>query len=209
MLTRSVWPALLSAAVVSAQSLTILGATSTTGSAIGDLPTGTDLIYLSLSSTKTLLSGTSTSASGFSSLTASNGTASSRSSSASNSITVLGGATTTSRLNGTASNTSTAARPTNSQPCNGYPEFCNRSYSNITEVAAHNFPFVKKNNAGSNQALPVTDQLNDGIRMREFRSYRTLGCSADKYQSKLKLTGKTTPYGFVTPPANYSTSARW
>ncbi|EHK96348.1 hypothetical protein M7I_7936 [Glarea lozoyensis 74030] len=38
-------------------------------------------------------------------------------------------------------------------------------YSNITEVAAHNSPFVKPGNAAANQALPVTTQLNDGIRL--------------------------------------------
>lgn len=63
------------------------------------------------------------------------------------------------------STTASSAAPTNTQPCNGYPQFCNRKYSNITEVCAHNSAFVVKGNAASNQALPVTDQLNDGIRM--------------------------------------------
>lgn len=65
-------------------------------------------------------------------------------------------------LNSTATTTSnTGPLPT----CNNYPEFCNRSYGNITEVSAHNSPFVKANNAAANQALSVTTQLNDGIRM--------------------------------------------
>jgi hypothetical protein len=42
-----------------------------------------------------------------------------------------------------------------------------RNYSNITNVAAHNSPFVVPGNAASNQALKVTDQLNDGVRMRK------------------------------------------
>lgn len=71
--------------------------------------------------------------------------------------------------NGTA--TSSAPRPTNTQPCNGYPEFCNRKYSNITEVCAHNSPFVRKRNIGANQALGVTQQLNDGIRMLQGQAH--------------------------------------
>jgi hypothetical protein len=69
--------------------------------------------------------------------------------------------------NSTASRTSSSALPSNTLPCNNYPEFCNRKYSNITEVCAHNSAFVVKNNAASNQNLPIIDQLNDGVRMCE------------------------------------------
>lgn len=69
---------------------------------------------------------------------------------------------------GTASSTSTGLGPTNTAPCNGYPEFCSRRYSDITEVCAHNPAFSVPNNLGSNQALPITDQLNDGVRMRKL-----------------------------------------
>ncbi|KAM0668405.1 hypothetical protein ACQRIT_000941 [Beauveria bassiana] len=68
--------------------------------------------------------------------------------------------TPTSTTNGT-----TSATPTNTQPCNNYVEFCTRKYSNISFVAAHNSPFVRPGNSGSNQALPVKVQLNDGIRL--------------------------------------------
>lgn len=64
--------------------------------------------------------------------------------------------------------TSAVPVPTNTQPCNGYVEFCARNYSNITVVAAHNSPFVRKGNLAANQAYPVTNQLNDGVRMREY-----------------------------------------
>jgi hypothetical protein len=85
-------------------------------------------------------------------------------------------------LNGTASVpattiiiTSTAPKPTNTQPCNQWVEFCTRGYGNITYVAAHNSPFVRKNNAAANQYLDVVTQLNDGIRMRkEPKSLTTL-----------------------------------
>lgn len=61
--------------------------------------------------------------------------------------------------------TTSSAEPSNTQPCNNYPELCTRKYSNITEVGAHNSPFVKAGNAASNQELGVIAQLNDGIRM--------------------------------------------
>ena len=64
--------------------------------------------------------------------------------------------------------TATAARPRptqNTTPCNGYPEFCSRKYSNITEVCAHNSAFSIKDNAASNQVLSIVDQLDDGVRM--------------------------------------------
>ena len=65
--------------------------------------------------------------------------------------------------------------PTNTRPCNGYPEFCERKYSNITEVAAHNSPFVRQGNLASNQELDVVTQLNDGIRMRKSTTISLTG----------------------------------
>ncbi|KAJ4294399.1 hypothetical protein N0V90_008089 [Kalmusia sp. IMI 367209] len=79
---------------------------------------------------------------------------------------LVGGTRTSSVLNGNATaSTSTATAPVNTQPCNNYPEFCDRKYSNITEVCAHNSPFVRPRNVASNQELSVIQQLNDGIRM--------------------------------------------
>ncbi|KAL1955986.1 hypothetical protein VTO42DRAFT_7886 [Malbranchea cinnamomea] len=72
--------------------------------------------------------------------------------------------------NATRTATETAAVPTNTRPCNGYPELCERKYSNITEVAAHNSPFVRQGSIASNQELDVTTQLNDGIRMLQFQT---------------------------------------
>lgn len=70
--------------------------------------------------------------------------------------------------------TSSSASATNTQACNGYTEFCERKYSNITMVTAHNSPFVKKNNVAANQAYKVTQQLDDGIRMGEYSVYLTM-----------------------------------
>ncbi|KAK4236677.1 hypothetical protein C8A03DRAFT_45361 [Achaetomium macrosporum] len=67
--------------------------------------------------------------------------------------------------NATASSTSTAPpKPTNTRPCNNYPELCARKYSNITQVGCHNSPFVRSGSAAANQQYPVVDQLNDGVR---------------------------------------------
>ena len=111
-----------------------------------------------------------------------NGTAASSSTSGSNSTTttssptqtlLVGSARTTSTLNGTTTGnstgtaTSSSAQPVNTVPCNGHPDFCQRKYSNITHVAAHNSPFVRPGNLAANQALDVETQLNDGIRMRK------------------------------------------
>jgi hypothetical protein len=87
-------------------------------------------------------------------------------------ITNIGGANRTT----TPSTTHNApARPSNTQPCNNYVEFCNRKYSNITEVAAHNSPFTRQNNAARNQEYPVTQQLNDGIRVLQGQAHLVNG----------------------------------
>lgn len=148
------------------------------------LPSGT---YEQVSTTRTLsdgetevLTSTSTGHNNSTMTTSGNGTVITTTS---NALTLLvgGGGTTTlgnSSMNGTAttSGTATATPVVNTQPCNNYPEFCSRKYSNITMVAAHNSPFVRKNNVAANQVLDVTQQLNDGVRMCEYTSNsRNLG----------------------------------
>ncbi len=76
---------------------------------------------------------------------------------------ILQGSSTSNITNAT--QTVALPQPTNKTPCNNYPEFCSRQYSNITEVSAHNSPFDVHNNVASNQHYPVTTQLNDGIRL--------------------------------------------
>lgn len=62
--------------------------------------------------------------------------------------------------------TPTSSEPhKNTQPCNNYLELCGRKYGNITQVGAHNSPFVRPGNSGSNQELPVKTQLDDGVRL--------------------------------------------
>ncbi|KAF2130387.1 PLC-like phosphodiesterase [Dothidotthia symphoricarpi CBS 119687] len=72
------------------------------------------------------------------------------------------------------STATTAASPqaSNTRPCNGHVEYCNRKFSNITQVMAHNSPFVRERNAASNQALEVEVQLRDGIRGLQFATIK-------------------------------------
>ncbi|KAI0202008.1 PLC-like phosphodiesterase [Astrocystis sublimbata] len=84
----------------------------------------------------------------------------------STSVTILTGAgKTTATLDGNATTTfAPAPGPTNTRACNNYVEFCTRKYSNITEVACHNSPFITPNNIAANQQYDVKQQLDDGVR---------------------------------------------
>ena len=106
--------------------------------------------------------------------------------------------------------TATATTPANSQPCNGYTEFCSRQYSNITMVTAHNSPFVKKNNIASNQVYKVETQLEDGVRMRKdtYQPARPSTC-ANRVQFHSRHTTMRMISISVTVPVTSSTWARW
>jgi len=127
---------------------------------------------------------------------------------------IIGGSatpTSTSSGNATASSTSSSVL-SNTVACNNYPEFCDRLYSNITEVCAHNSAFAVANNAASNQALPIRDQLDDGIRMLQGETHwvnnTIMNChtscdllNAGTWQSELEtLVGwlQDNPYNVVT-----------
>lgn len=124
----------------------------TLGTGLGNIP---DL-------SSSMAAGNATSSSG-------NGTATGTATDTTNTVTFLTGtAQGTTTLAGNFSTTSSSsATPTvtNTQPCNNYPEFCSRKYSNITEVACHNSPFITANNVAANQQFDVTYQLNDGVRL--------------------------------------------
>jgi hypothetical protein len=113
---------------------------------------------------------------------------SSPSSSTAADVTAIAGIPTSSaRINGTASTTaSSRPRPSNTTPCNGYPEFCYRKYSNISMVVAHNSPFVKEHNAASNQQLPVLTQLNDGIRGCKSKEVESTTSGLMYYESVIR-----------------------
>lgn len=141
-----------------------------------DFPTGTYLSYdstITVPTTKNNVLGDPTPTGDDPPAETGNSTAVHTTTSASVTLLVGGQGTTTlsggnATATGNATSTSSASAtplPTNTRPCNGYPEFCSRNYSNITMVAAHNSPFVMERNWAANQALDVTTQLNDGIRM--------------------------------------------
>ncbi|KAL1801639.1 hypothetical protein ACET3X_001981 [Alternaria dauci] len=74
--------------------------------------------------------------------------------------------------------TAARPRPSNTRPCNGYVEFCERRFSNVSMVVAHNSPFVRPHNAASNQVYPVLNQLSDGIRGLQFETQKPNASSA-------------------------------
>ena len=163
MLLLSIWLAVLTASPAFSQITDITGTTVLTGTETdavtgGQVPTGSGVTYLSLSSTIT-----TTYTSPLPSQILNNATNATTIAS-SNTVTYLSGL-------GNGTTTSSSAIATNTQPCNNYAEFCTRQYSNITMVTAHNFAFVRKGNGASNQALAVTYQLNDGIRMLSTESH--------------------------------------
>jgi len=166
--------ALLAGVVVAADHTTSESVFTLDGSVVTETPTSVAAPsgeYITYGSTIIVSDDTSTTASGDATATASgNATAVTQTS---DSVSLLvGGHGTTTLGNGTANATATSsnlpAPVQNTQPCNNYPEFCDRQYSNITMVAAHNSPFVRPGNAASNQMFDVTSQLNDGIRMCTF-----------------------------------------
>ena len=61
------------------------------------------------------------------------------------------------------------------QTCNNYAEFCQRKYSNITEICAHNSPFSVIGSLSSNQLYDVEQQLDDGVRMLEGQTHMLNG----------------------------------
>lgn len=145
-----IWIATCDSSGSTSGSLLILSASITgsiTGSSEASVPTGS---YISYSSTATI-STTSGVLGSISNIATSLGTGNVSSPSTTNIISsssqlLLQGSVTTTALNGTgsinatATSTSTSTQPTNTTPCNNYPEFCARQYSKITEVSAHNSP---------------------------------------------------------------------
>ncbi|KAI6879106.1 PLC-like phosphodiesterase [Hortaea werneckii] len=172
------------ASASSSNSLALTGTATTTESANFESPvySPTSQIRVTTRSTSTTNTGTSSSTgSGSGSSSGSSSSSNTNSNTHSNSTvttstgrtttqtvtTITGGDSSTStRTTGSAtSSTSTGPIPSNTVPCNNYPEFCSRQYSNITQICAHNSYFSVKNNAASNQDYDMHMQLDDGIRM--------------------------------------------
>lgn len=57
--------------------------------------------------------------------------------------------------------------------CNGHSELCSKKYSNVTFVGAHNsYSVGSTDNAAANQDVPVTTQLNDGVRLLQIQGHK-------------------------------------
>ncbi|KAL8909736.1 MAG: hypothetical protein Q9207_000045 [Kuettlingeria erythrocarpa] len=194
-------------------------ASSSTSVAGGDLiPTGAHVSYRSLSSTTTLFSGNFSGGTPYvaTTIAITNNSTVFDTSTSTTSFTLLQGSqesiTVPSATTNASSPTSTSVQSRNTQPCNNYPELCTRKYSNITQVAAHNSPFVAPQNAAANQALGVIDQLNDGIRMLQGQTHILNGTlyychtscnilnsgTAESYFASVARWVKTHPYDVVT-----------
>ncbi|BGP15184.1 hypothetical protein JCM10213_008675 [Rhodosporidiobolus nylandii] len=55
--------------------------------------------------------------------------------------------------------------------CNGYAEFCDRKYSNVSIIGAHNSYGVAAGSIAANQNYTVETQLDDGIRMLQVQGH--------------------------------------
>ncbi|GAA5866495.1 hypothetical protein JCM3774_004702 [Rhodotorula dairenensis] len=55
--------------------------------------------------------------------------------------------------------------------CNGHAEFCDRQYSNVSVIGAHNSYGVSKGNLAANQNYTVATQLDNGIRMLQVQGH--------------------------------------
>lgn len=66
---------------------------------------------------------------------------------------------------------SAALAPLAAAQCNGHTEFCDRSWSNITLVGAHDSPFVGSG-LSDNQNINITAQLELGIRFLQGQTHK-------------------------------------
>jgi hypothetical protein len=67
---------------------------------------------------------------------------------------------------------SAALAPLAAAQCNGHSEFCDRSWSNITLVGAHDSPFVG-DGLSDNQNINITAQLELGIRFLQGQTHKS------------------------------------
>ncbi|WVR08152.1 hypothetical protein IAU60_005198 [Kwoniella sp. DSM 27419] len=56
--------------------------------------------------------------------------------------------------------------------CNGHAELCDRKYSNVTFIGAHN-SYGVGSSVADNQNKDVTDQLDDGVRTLQLQAHNT------------------------------------
>jgi hypothetical protein len=86
-------------------------------------------------------------------------------------ITLLTGTSLAAIILATTSNAQTTTTTTTApRTCNNQPSYCDRSYSDLTQIGAHDSPFVGPL-PQHNQNLPVTSQLDFGIRFLQAQTH--------------------------------------
>ncbi|GAA5892735.1 uncharacterized protein JCM6883_007456 [Sporobolomyces salmoneus] len=70
-----------------------------------------------------------------------------------------------------AAQSSSSTSSSSATTCNGYSEFCDRKYSNVSIVGAHNSYGVQRGSVAANQNYTVETQLNNGIRMLQVQGH--------------------------------------
>lgn len=72
------------------------------------------------------------------------------------------------------------------QVCNGYAEYCNKSYNSLTYLLTHNsYGYVA--NPASNQLCPVDTQLSDGVRGLKLSAINPSNTTSNNTASSIYL----------------------
>lgn len=71
------------------------------------------------------------------------------------------------------SKTALTRRASATQLCNGQAEYCNLIYSNVSQVAAHDSPFIG-DLPTQNQHWSLSDQLNHGVRFLQGQTHKNV-----------------------------------
>jgi hypothetical protein len=80
--------------------------------------------------------------------------------------------------------------------CNGRAEYCDRSYSNVSLIGAHDSPFVGEL-LTDNQDLSVTDELNFGIRFLQGQTHDNVEGTLDMCHTNCLLKDAGTLVSFL------------
>ncbi|CAG8651012.1 10520_t:CDS:2, partial [Dentiscutata heterogama] len=70
--------------------------------------------------------------------------------------------------------------------CNGYAEFCNIPYSQISFIATHN-SYAYGNNVAANQNFDIPTQLKDGIRVFLLDGHKSPSSTSSSTSSEIEL----------------------
>lgn len=83
--------------------------------------------------------------------------------------------------------------------CNGYAEYCNRSYSNVTHIGAHDsFAAGALHSIGVNQVVGVKQQLQDGVRLLQIQAHNSPDGTLSNNPSGIALCHTTCAMGAMS-----------